>query len=273
LADALGQVADAAFASGDRLTMGFAWLGAAAYTLQLYFDFSGYSDMAIGMGRMLGFRLPENFDYPYIARSATEFWRRWHITLSRWFRDYVYIPLGGNRCAMRRQVLNLLTVWLLTGLWHGSAWNFVLWGLYYAVLLTGEKFLWGKALEKLPAALRHAYAMILIVIGWTLFRSTSLAQVGKMLAAMFGFAPGGLWSGEAAYHLRQFAWEWLLAIPAALPVKCWLQSCLLRRKESGSAWAGVALTVGPMLLGGVLLVLSVVRLLSAGFTSFLYFQF
>ena len=270
LADTLGQIADAAFASGDRLTVAFAWLGAVAYTLQLYFDFSGYTDMAIGLGRVLGFRIPENFNYPYIAKSASEFWRRWHMTLSFWFRDYVYIPLGGNRCAKGRQILNLLVVWALTGLWHGSAWNFVLWGLYYAALLLGEKFLWGKTLEKLPRPVRHVYALVLIVIGWVLFRSTSLHQVLTMVTAMFGFAPGGAWSSEAYYYLYQFRWELLLAIPAALPVKNWLTAWLSRREDR---LAALTLELGPKVLGGALLIFSVVRLLSSTFRSFLYFQF
>ena len=171
LADALGQVADGAFSAGDQLTVSLAWLGAVAYTLQLYFDFSGYTDMAIGLGRVFGFHLPENFNYPYISKSASEFWRRWHMTLSFWFRDYVYIPLGGNRCSRGRQLFNLLVVWMLTGLWHGSAWNFVLWGLYYAALLVGEKFLWGKALQKLPGLVQHVYALVLIIVGWVLFLS------------------------------------------------------------------------------------------------------
>lgn len=273
LADALGQVADAAFSSGDRLTVALAWLGGIAYTLQLYFDFSGYTDMAIGLGRVFGFRLPENFNYPYLSKSASEFWRRWHMTLSFWFRDYVYIPLGGNRCTRGRQVMNLLVVWMLTGLWHGSAWNFVLWGLYYAALLMGEKFLWGRALEKLPRAVRHVYALVLITVGWVLFRSTSLAQVVEMVSAMFGFAPGGLWSGEAAYYLRQFAWEWVLAIPAALPVKCALQAKLEERRADGSRGAAVTLALGPKVLGFALLGWSVVRILSTGVQSFLYFQF
>lgn len=208
LADALGNAANAAFSAGDRLTVGLAWLGSIAYTLQLYFDFSGYTDMALGLGGVFGLPLPENFDYPYIARSATEFWRRWHITLSRWFRDYVYIPLGGNRCSRGRHLLNLLAVWLLTGLWHGAAWTFAAWGLYYAALLIGEKYLWGGALERLPAPLRHAYALVLINFGWVLFRAGSLGQAGEMIAAMLGAAPGGGWSGEAAYYLRQYAWEW-----------------------------------------------------------------
>ena len=270
LADVLGQIADGAFAAGDHLTVGLAWLGAIAYTLQLYFDFSGYTDMAIGLGRVFGFRLPENFNYPYVAKSASEFWRRWHMTLSFWFRDYVYIPLGGNRCTRARQLVNLLAVWMLTGLWHGSAWNFVLWGLYYALLLMGEKFLWGKALEKLPAALRHAYALVLITVGWVLFRSTSLGQVGEMLSAMFGAAPGGLWSGECVYYLKQFRWELLVAIPAALPVKNWLAGYLEKRKN---ILARVTLDLGPKVLAFGLLGWSVVRLLSSTFRSFLYFQF
>ena len=273
LADALGQIADGAFAAGDRLTVGLAWLGAIAYTLQLYFDFSGYTDMAIGLGRVFGFSLPENFDYPYVSKSASEFWRRWHRTLSFWFRDYVYIPLGGSRCSVPRQLLNLLAVWLLTGLWHGAAWNFVLWGLYYAALLMGERFLWGKALERLPAALRHAYALVLVTVGWVLFRSSGLAQVGEMLSAMFGAAPGGVWSGETVYYLRQYGWELLAAIPAALPVKRWLQTALTQRQQRGSGSAAVTLTLAPKVLAAVLLAASVVRLLSSTFRSFLYFQF
>lgn len=270
LADSLGVIADAAFSSGDRLTMSLAWLGGIAYTLQLYFDFSGYTDMAIGLGRIFGFRLPENFNYPYISKSASEFWRRWHMTLSFWFRDYVYIPLGGNRCSRGRQILNLMAVWMLTGLWHGSAWNFVLWGLYYALLLMGEKFLWGKFLEKLPAAVRHVYALVLIILGWVLFRSGSLAQVGQMVAAMLGAAPGGLWQPETAYYLHQFRWELLLAIPASLPVKQVLEERLAVRKGKG---AQALLILGPKVLGFGLLGWSVVRLLSSTFRSFLYFQF
>lgn len=273
LADAIGQISNAAFASGGRLTVAFAWLGAIAYTLQLYFDFSGYTDMAIGLGRIFGFRLPENFNYPYIAQSANDFWRRWHITLSRWFRDYIYIPLGGNRVSLAKQLRNLLAVWLLTGLWHGSAWNFVLWGLYYFLFLTGEKYLWGKGLARLPRPVRHAYALVVIIVGWVLFRATSLEQAAHMLSAMFGFAPGGLWGGEAIYYLRQFRWELLMAIPAALPIKNWLLAWLAPKAETGSRHAEAVLIIGPKALGGILLIYSVVRLLGSTFRSFLYFQF
>mgnify|MGYP002324040564 CR=1 FL=1 len=249
------------------------WLGCFAYALQIYLDFSAYSDMAIGMGLMVGFRYKENFNYPYISKSASEFWRRWHMTLSFWFRDYVYIPLGGNRCSRGRHLINLLVVWLLTGLWHGSAWNFVLWGLYYAALLVGEKFLWGKTLQKLPGLVQHVYALVLIIVGWVLFRSGSLTQVGEMVSAMFGAAPGGLWSGESVYYLRQFAWEWAVAFIAAMPVKNWLSARLEACREAGSTAAAVTLAWGVKLLAFVLLGWSVVRILSTGVQSFLYFQF
>ncbi len=273
LADALGSIANGAYASGDRLTVSLAWIGSIAYTLQLYFDFSGYTDMAVGLGRMFGLPLPENFHYPYIAQSAGEFWRRWHITLSRWFRDYVYIPLGGNRCSRGRQVRNLLAVWLLTGLWHGASWTFVLWGLYYGVLLMGERYLWGRGLEWLPGALRHLYALLLINFGWVLFRAGTLEQAAAMLSAMLGFAPGGVWSGESGYYLRQYAWEWLAAVPAALPVKIWLSGWLEKQREADGGLSGAALIWGPKLLALALLGLSAVRLLSSTARSFLYFQF
>ena len=163
----------------------FWWLAALSYTFQLYFDFSGYSDMAIGLGRIFGFRFDENFNYPYISRSITEFWRRWHISLSTWFRDYVYIPLGGNRVSKGRHIFNILAVWALTGLWHGAAWNFVLWGVYYGLLLLLEKFVLSKYLEKLPSAVRWVYTMFLVIIGWVLFSQESLSEVGRALRNMF----------------------------------------------------------------------------------------
>ena len=267
LADALGSIADGAFSAGGELTVSLAWLGAVAYTLQLYLDFSGYTDMAIGLGRIFGFTLPENFDVPYAARSASEFWRCWHKTLSFWFRDYVYIPLGGSRCSKWRQVRNLLVVWLLTGLWHGAAWNFVAWGGYYAALLLGEKFLWGGGLSRLPSPLRRAYALLAVTVGWVLFRAAGLSQAAAMLKAMCGAAPGGLWSGETVYFLRQYGWELLLAVPAAMPLTRWVRQALEKRRTQ---WT---LTLGPKLLAAALLGFSTVRLLSSTFRSFLYFQF
>ena len=150
------------------------WIGIMAYTLQLYFDFSGYSDMAIGLGRMFGFKFKENFNYPYISESVTEFWRRWHISLSSWFREYLYIPLGGNRVSASRHIVNLLIVWALTGLWHGASWNFVVWGLYYGILLILEKYLYGEYLQGLKPVIRHVYTGLVVIVGWVFFSSKDL---------------------------------------------------------------------------------------------------
>jgi len=209
LANAVARIADAAFAAVMPSVL-FAWLGAVAYTFQIYFDFSAYSDMAIGLGRMFGFHFLENFNYPYVARSVTEFWRRWHISLSTWFRDYVYIPLGGNRCSRARNVWNLFVVWFLTGMWHGASWNFIAWGLWFFVLLVGEKLLWGKALERLPSLVRHAYAMVLVVFSWVLFRAETLTAAAAYFAAMFGSS--GVWcagvlAGAAVLLHRRAAGE------------------------------------------------------------------
>ncbi len=174
-----------------QLAAGTAWLGALAFTFQNYFDFSGYSDMAIGLGKMLGFEFLENFDYPYLSRSITEYWRRWHISLGTWFREYVYIPLGGNRHGLSRQILNLIIVWGLTGLWHGASWNFLLWGLYYGVILIVEKVWLLRPLQKAPAAVQHLYSLLLIMLGWIIFALTDFSAIGGYFAALFG-AHGGL---------------------------------------------------------------------------------
>ena len=169
-----------------QLAAGTAWLGALAFTFQIYFDFSGYSDMAIGLGKMLGFEFLENFDYPYLSRSITEYWRRWHISLGTWFREYVYIPLGGNRHGLSRQILNLIIVWGLTGLWHGASWNFLLWGLYYGVILIVEKVWLLRPLQKAPAAVQHLYSLLLIILGWIIFALTDFSAIGGYFAALFG---------------------------------------------------------------------------------------
>jgi len=163
-----------------------AWIGCIAYTFQIYFDFSGYSDMAVGLGKMLGFEFMKNFDYPYLSKSITEFWRRWHISLGTWFREYVYIPLGGNRKGKERTILNLMIVWFLTGLWHGASWNFVMWGMYYGILLIIEKFMIGDRLEKVPGMFRHLYSLLFVMIGWVFFFSPTLGFAWKYLGVMFG---------------------------------------------------------------------------------------
>lgn len=255
-------------ASADRSVL-FYWLYAAACVLNIYFDFSGYSDMAIGLGRIFGFRYLENFDYPYISASITEFWRRWHMSLGSWFRDYVYIPLGGNRCSRARNVWNLFVVWFLTGMWHGASWNFIAWGLWFFVLLVGEKLLWGKALERLPSLVRHAYAMVLVVFSWVLFRAETLTAAAAYFAAMFGSS--GVWCGSrVVYYSLEFWPELLCCCIAALPVKQWLETALQKRD---AAPARAVLTWGPKLAAMALLACSYCKLVTGSFNPFIYFRF
>ena len=269
LANGVGALADAVYGSTlSGLTVSLAWLGSVAYTLQIYFDFSAYSDMAIGLGRIFGFHFLENFDYPYISRSITEFWRRWHISLSTWFRDYVYIPLGGNRRGPWRQLLNLLIVWSLTGLWHGAEWTFVLWGLYYFLLLAGERFIWGKAVARL-GPLRHLYALFFINVGWVLFRAESVSKAGGVLRAMLGGAP--LSDGRTTYYLLEYGWVLALAIVAALPWKRWLEQWLQARQQR--PLPRILLLWWPRLAALGLLVLSYMQLLTSTFNPFIYFRF
>ena len=204
------QVAAMQIGSFSTLT---AWVGAIAYAFQIYFDFGGYSDMAIGLGKMFGFEFLPNFNYPYIAKSITDFWRRWHISLSTWFREYVYIPLGGNRCTPSRHILNLLIVWMLTGLWHGAQWNFMFWGLYYGVILILEKYLWGSKIEKLPSAVQHIYAFVLVLFGWVFFFSPTLGYAGQYLKVMFGIGAKGIFDKQGFFMIFT---NWLLIVIAIL---------------------------------------------------------
>lgn len=182
-----------------------AWLGIIAYTFQIYFDFSGYSDMAIGLGKMFGFEFMENFDHPYISRSVTEFWRRWHISLGTWFREYVYIPLGGNRCSRIRQIRNIMAVWMLTGLWHGASWNFVVWGIYYGCLLLIEKFFLKKLIDNAPAIISHVYCMLAVIIGWVLFASRDIESAAAYLGVMSGASGNVLVDNAFIYYLKSNA--------------------------------------------------------------------
>jgi alginate O-acetyltransferase complex protein AlgI len=239
-----------------------AWLGALAFTFQIYFEFSGYSDMAIGLGRMLGFDFVENFNYPYISRSITEFWRRWHISLSTWFRDYVYIPLGGNRRGKGRQLLNLLIVWTLTGIWHGASWNFLFWGLYYALLLILEKVFLYDRLQKAPAWIGHVYALILVVVGWVLFSMEDLTGCLMYLRSMF-FGGAGLCSGTFLYYLRSFAPGLLVMVIASTP----LAKSLYQRLP-----ARLTRVLNPVLVLTSLL-LCTAYLVDSTYNPFLYFRF
>ncbi len=271
LANTMGQAADAAFAltGHPNLTAALAWTGAVAYTFQIYFDFSGYSDMAIGLGRMFGFRFEENFRYPYASGSVTEFWRRWHISLSSWFRDYVYIPLGGNRCSPARHVFNILLVWFLTGLWHGASWTFLLWGGYYGFLLLLEKYPLRGVLPRIPGVLRHVLTLCLVILGWVLFRSDSLHRAWLYVKAMFGSSGGFSW--QAVYYLREYAPEFLCCVLASLPLKPFLEKRCLG--EGASPALRCVSRIGAMGLAAVIFVLGYMELVHGGFNPFIYFQF
>ncbi len=250
------------FRQSDEKSVLFYWMYAIAFTLNIYFDFSGYSDMAIGLGKIFGFNFLENFNYPYLSKSVTEFWRRWHMSLGSWFRDYVYIPMGGNRVPKLRWVLNILTVWMLTGLWHGAAWNFVLWGLMFAVLLLIEK--WVPALQKLPTILRRFYVLLAVVISFVLFNAETLGQAAGDIGGMFG--AGGLpaVTGQTLYYLRSYAVLFLLGVVGATPV---IRDC--GRKISKTK-AGAVLQ--PLVLIALLL-LCTAYLVDGSFSPFLYFRF
>ncbi|MFR2042759.1 MAG: MBOAT family O-acyltransferase [Oscillospiraceae bacterium] len=247
--------------SGEKSVL-FYWMYAVAFTLNIYFDFSGYSDMAIGLGRVLGFHFVENFNYPYLSGSVTEFWRRWHISLGSWFRDYVYIPMGGSRVSRWRWVLNILTVWMLTGLWHGAAWNFVLWGLLFAALLLAEK--WIPVLQRLPGVLRHGYVLLAVVLSFVLFNADSLAQAGQDFAGLFGFGSLSLTSAETLYYLKSYAVLFVLGILGSTPV---VKNAA--RRIDGTK-AGVVLEAAAML---ALLIVCTAYLVDGSFSPFLYFRF
>ena len=256
LSNALAELADSAFACPEgELSTALAWLGIIAYALHIYYDFSGYSDMAIGLGKLFGFRLPENFNYPYISASVTEFWRRWHMTLSGWFRDYLYIPLGGSRRSTARNILNLLIVWACTGLWHGADWNFLIWGLWYALFLICERYVWHGAFERLPKAVRHVLTMFVVLMGWVWFRAAGPGEALGYFGALFS---GPLWSDEAGYWLAELWPELLLGCVLAAPVYPEL------KKRLGLWRYALALVV----FG-----LAVSSLLASGFNPFIYFRF
>ena len=247
--------------SGEKSVV-FYWMYAIAFMLNIYFDFSGYSDMAIGLGRVFGFRFIENFNYPYLSKSVTEFWRRWHMSLGSWFRDYVYIPLGGNRVSKGRWVCNILTVWMLTGLWHGAAWNFVLWGLLFAVLLLVEK--WVPGLQKLPGILRHGYVLLIVLLSFVLFNAESLSQAAGDIGAMFGFGDLPLVSPPALYYLRSYAPLFLMGFVGATPI------VRDAARKLGDTKAGDVLSL--VLMVGLLLVCTA-YLVDGSFSPFLYFRF
>ena len=240
----------------------FYWMYAVAFLLNIYFDFSGYSDMAIGLGRIFGFHFLENFNYPYLSKSITEFWRRWHMSLGSWFRDYVYIPLGGNRVSRGRWIFNILVVWMLTGAWHGAAWNFVLWGLLYAVFLLVEK--WVPGLQKLPSFLRHGYVLLATVLGFVLFNAESLSQAGSDMVALFGFGGLPAVTAETLYYLRSYSLLFVLGIVGATPVV---------KMAAGRVSETRAGPILELLALAVLLLVCTGYLVDGSFSPFLYFRF
>ncbi len=262
LANNLGRLWDVMQTSGDGLTAAGAWMGILAFGLQLYFDFSGYSDMAIGLGKMLGFEFPENFNYPYLSRSVSEFWRRWHISLGTWFRDYLYIPLGGNRVRKGRLVLNLLILWAATGLWHGASWNFLLWGLYFFFWIMAEKLFLGKFLKKIPALFSHLYGLLVVFFGWVFFAIEDLPALGTYLKSMFGFG-SGMRNGSALYYLSGYLPLLIIAAIGctSLASRVWQR---LPRK-----FCRIMMPV--LLIAG--LVLSTAYLVDGTYNPFLYFRF
>ena len=243
-----------------------AWLGAFAYMFQIYFDFSGYSDMAIGLGKMFGFEFNMNFNYPYVSKSITEFWRRWHISLSSWFMDYVYIPLGGNRVSKIKHIRNLLIVWFLTGLWHGAAWNFVAWGLYYGVILIIEKYLLSPVLDRLPDVVRHIYSIVLVVIGWVLFFSSSFGQAADYIRVMFGAGAHGFADRESMYLLTSNLILWLILIFGSTPLVHFRYEHMLRTKKWNTTIINSVVYVA-------LFIVCIAYLVTETYNPFLYFRF
>ena len=263
IANTMGTLTTNIFATTDENGVVGTWVGIIAYTFQIYFDFSGYSDMACGLGNMMGFEFLKNFNYPYIARSITDFWRRWHISLSTWFKEYVYIPLGGNRKGVKRQILNLLIVWGLTGLWHGAAYNFVLWGLYYGLLLILEKFVLKKFLDRLPSFVQHIYTLFIIIIGWGLFYFTDVGQLGEFMVDLFNFGNGIC--GDQAFNLIMSNMPMLIiAAVASTPLATTLYT---RFEHTRFMWIPETLyCIG-------VLAVSTASLVNQSYNPFLYFRF
>ena len=264
LANGIGRLWDSVAASElSEISVMSALLGVVAFSFQIYFDFSGYSDMAIGLGRMLGFEFPENFNYPYMAKSITEFWRRWHISLSVWFRDYVYIPLGGNRCSRFKNFRNIFIVWALTGFWHGASWNYLVWGVYFALLLILEKALLSKPLSRTPAFVRHAYTLVLVAISWCIFAIEDTSRLLGYLSLMFGFS-GAAFADTAFLHdLKSYGLLLIVLCVASTPL---IKNLYGRIPDRIRAWTTPAL----MLCG---LALSTAYLVDSTYNPFLYFRF
>jgi len=280
IANTIAELAYILSNSSGEQTVLAAWLIQLAFFFQIYFDFSGYTDMAIGLGKMFGFTLPENFDYPYIAKSVSGFWRRWHMTLTRWFKDYIYIPLGGNKGSKFKVIRNILIIWFITGFWHGAAWNFIVWGLYFGIILIIEKFVIGKRIDKIPSILRHIYVLVIVLFGWVIFNADSMGEVISNLSAMFGIGGIAFANTESLYYLRSYAFVFLIAIVGCLPLIKKLCVRLTENKAIGEI-GGITkvrtskkiMTVLEPLVIVVLLVWTTAMLVDGSFNPFIYFRF
>lgn len=258
------SVTNTDIASQSAMTL---WIAVLAFTLQIFFDFSGYTDMAIGMGKMIGFTFPENFNYPYIADSISEFWRRWHMSLTTWFRDYVYIPLGGSRKGTLRTIVNIFIVWALTGIWHGAEWNFMLWGIYFGILLMIEKFVLKKILDKTPKVIKHIYVCFFVMIGWVIFSFSKVSDIGSFIAGMFNF--NNLIDDRALFLFEQYKIVLLIAIIFSMPVVPWIKKKLPCKNKKLESIIHIVLSVAYI----ALFILSVAMIISESYNPFLYFRF
>lgn len=262
VANLLGEFCANFIASSEKSLI-FYWVYAAAFALQVYFDFSGYSDMAIGLGKMLGFNFPENFNYPFISKSGTEFWRRWHMTLGSWFRDYVYIPMGGNRVSAIKWVRNIAVVWLLTGIWHGAEWNFVLWGVFFGIILVLEKFIILKILKRTPSFVSRIYTIFIILVSFAIFNANGIKGVITDFMGMFGMSGLPAFSADTAYNLKNYMGVFCVALIGATPLPK-----LIWNKLPGGIRA-----VSEPILSALVLILSTALLINGSFNPFLYFRF
>ena len=272
IANVVAEPADKIFGMpSHQLSAGHAWLAVVCYTLQIYFDFSGYSDMAIGLGRMFGFRFPENFRWPYVADTVQEFWRRWHISLSTWFRDYLYVPLGGSRVSSPRLYLNLVTVFFLCGLWHGASWSFVVWGLFHGAFLVVERLGLAAAVKRLWPPLRHAYLLLVVAIGWVFFRADTLRGAAAFLRAMFGFGMAAPTEFSVSWYLTPALWLTLAAgALGSAPLVPWFARWLHRTPAASRAWSLDAAAIAALSL---ILVASILQIAARSYSPFIYFRF
>ncbi|WP_085991038.1 MBOAT family O-acyltransferase [Oceanobacillus senegalensis] len=276
IANPMGEIADQVFATNpNELSIITAWLGILAYTLQIYFDFSGYSDMAIGLGKMFGFTFLRNFNYPYISRSIGEFWRRWHISLSTWFRDYVYIPLGGNRKGIWKTYRNLLIVWTLTGFWHGASWTFMAWGFYYGILISVERAGFRRVIEKTWKPIQHVYVLLIVMVGWVFFRADNFTYSFEFIQTMFGFNGTTILDSTALLYLHDQSYLYVLGLVFSLPIYPWFikqMNQLQENRRVNRVISPIRYGAGPFLYFG-LLVLVTMFLVNSTYNPFIYFRF